>query len=176
MYNLKTAYEERDLAQYDSLLAPGFVFYLSPDDIHIAESLGRQVEIESHTNLFDADLVEALDVSFEVGTAEADSSRPDPLHPGQYLWTLTLTQTDLYIFGKAPMQHPDEPPGAYQVEDATEQFWLRRNGWQDPDTGERVWTIVEWRELSTPWALGESERMSPSVEHPSWGQVKFLFR
>jgi hypothetical protein len=149
LYNLRMAYDERDLSEYDSLLASDFTFFLSPDDIHIAERFNRFEEIEAHQNLFDADLVQQLRLTFDDVTSADVSLDPAKTSVQDSLWTTTLTNVDLYLFGKTPNEHPDEPPGAYQMDDGQEQFWFRRNSWKNPQTGDYIWTIVEWQELGT---------------------------
>ncbi|MCK4305499.1 MAG: hypothetical protein KAY24_14780 [Candidatus Eisenbacteria sp.] len=144
--NLKVAYDERDITEYDSLLAGDFTFILSPDDQNIAECFDRQQEIGVHENMFDGELVQTLRLTFDrvmesnIVFDEVKSTLEDPWY------TTVIMNVDLFLFGVTP-SHPDEPAQGYEMDNGQEQFWFRKNGWTDTE-GDSIWTIVEWQEIS----------------------------
>ncbi len=165
--NLLLAYEHRDHAQFDSLLDEEFVFYFAEEDHDIGKQLLKAAEIPIHEGMFHAEMIQALDLSFTAGDITLDEEKTTP---EDSVWVTTLSNVDLYLFGKFP-QFPDEDPWAFEMEDGRERFWFHRSGQVDPDSGEPIWTIVEWLELT-----GRSDvSASPAVERTSWGEIKALF-
>ncbi len=165
--NLLLTYEHRDAAQFDSLLDEEFVFHFSEEDQDIGVRLLRAAEIPIHEGMFDSEMIQALDLSFTAGDITLDEERTTP---EDSVWVATLSNVDLYLFGKFP-QFPDEGPWGFEMENGRERFWFHRSGEVDPDSGEPIWTIVEWRELT-----GKSDvSASPAVEQTSWGEIKALF-
>ena len=143
--NLKASYEERDIAEYDSLLARDFTFFLSPDDQHIEERFDRQQEIGVHENMFDGELVQDLRLTFDPVHESNIVLDEEKSTPDDTWYTTVITNVDLYLFGATP-GHPDEPAQGYQMENGQEQFWFRKTGWTDAE-GDSIWTIVEWEEI-----------------------------
>ncbi|MCK4305372.1 MAG: hypothetical protein KAY24_14130 [Candidatus Eisenbacteria sp.] len=173
--NLRVAYDEWDLAEYDSLFAADFIFFLMPDDQHIAEHFDRELEIAIHGNLFDTEFVQTLILMFETVTGEDITLDEARSTPQDSLWTAVMTNVDLLVFGVTP-GHPYEHPMGYEMEDGQEQFWFRKNAWTDPGSGEQVWTIVEWREIYTGGTrLGQALSVPPAGPS-SWGVIKALYR
>lgn len=137
--NLKTAYKERAVAEYESLLASDFTFVLSPEDAGqpgMPDQWGRNQEITIHQKMFDAELVQSLTLDFVVGSRIFD--------PADQLWTITIANVDLYLNGITP-DHPT--PTTYRVQDGTAKFWFRQNSWNAAGTTEPVWTIVKWEDM-----------------------------
>lgn len=141
--NLKTSYEERELAEYESLLATDFTFFYEDAQTHIPDSWSRQEEIDIHENMFDSDYVQTLRLDFDYGAVILDTLKSTPQDS---LWEMTITNVDLYLFGTSP-GFPDEAPQKYEMEDGIQRFWFRKNPWKDPGANEYVWTIVEWQEV-----------------------------
>jgi hypothetical protein len=137
--NLKAAYEERAIAEYESLLAMDFTFLLSQEDAQqpgMPESWGRQDEIGIHTNMFDSDRVEDLTLSFDAGSRVFD--------PTDGLWTITITNVRLRLYGETPGS--EEGPKEYKVDNGTSKFWFRENDWTEPETSNKIWSIVKWED------------------------------
>jgi hypothetical protein len=136
--NLKTAYRERETAEYESLLAMDFTFVLSPEDAGqpgMPSQWGRNTEIGIHQRMFDEGLVTYLALDFVVGDRVFDDT--------DQLWTVTITNVDLSLTGMTP-DHPT--PKSYSVLDGTSKFWFRQNDWTVPGTSDRVWSIVKWED------------------------------
>ena len=98
--NLKMAYHEREIAEYESLLAKDFTFVLSPEDAGqpgMPSQWGRNTEIGIHQRMFDADLVQSLSLDFIIGDRVFDET--------DQLWTITITNVDLFLHGMTP-DHP----------------------------------------------------------------------
>jgi hypothetical protein len=81
MKNLKAAYEQRDITEFDSLLDPVFTFFFSEEDQNIGERLNRDEEIGIRTTVDDS------------------------------LYVMTLTNVDLYLYGKTPQFPLEDPRG-----------------------------------------------------------------
>lgn len=141
--SLQRAYTERSAADYESLLAVDFKFYFCERDAQLGAMLTREQEAAIHRRMFASEEVLELRLDFSAGAAEPDEARLDPLVADRNLWTATLSAVDLLLV----RQPPSGPPIAMQVRDGVEQFWFRREERAEPDTGEPIWTIVEWREI-----------------------------
>ncbi|MFC1572800.1 PKD domain-containing protein [Candidatus Eisenbacteria bacterium] len=170
LINLKLAYDERNVSEYDSLLPPDFKFILAPDDQHLGEEFDRQDEISLHTNMFEADMVQELELDFQLGSLTLDEDRTTE---SDSLWTITITNVDLYLFGVTP-QMPDTPQG-YEMQDGMERFWFRKSGWSYLD-GNPIWKIAEWEELYFPTNSLARLRGPLPVEYDTWGSIKGMFR
>jgi hypothetical protein len=143
MKNLKAAYEQRDITEFDSLLDPVFTFFFSEEDQNIGERLNRDEEIGIHRGMFDSDMVQDLNLSFDMGAVTLDEERTTV---DDSLYVMTLTNVDLYLYGKTP-QFPLEDPRGYEMENGQERFWFHKRDYTHPVTKEPIWTIVEWLEL-----------------------------
>lgn len=142
--NLRTAYLLREAAQYESLLAKDFEFYFSEEDQHIAEKYTRDDEIGVHRRMFSSDEVQQLTLSFNASALTEDVNKPDPKYPDRNLWTITLTNVDLLL-----RRTELGAPKTYELQEGIEQYWFRQESWIDPDSGQKIWTIVQWKELSS---------------------------
>ncbi len=143
LLNLKTAYLLREVAPYESLLARDFEFYFSEEDQSIAEKLTRDEEISIHRNMFGSDEVQNITLSFTTGDLTEDVNKPDPRYPDRNLWTITLTNVDLTLRVVNEGQTT-----TYELQDGIEQYWFREEAWTDRKTGDKIWTIVQWKELT----------------------------
>jgi hypothetical protein len=160
------AYQERDLIEFDSLLAKDYRFYFAEEDQDLADSLTAEQEVGVHNNLFDSDYVAQLVVSFDMGQVTRDTLEWSPKDD---VWTMTITNVDLYVFGRTP-RFPEDELRAYEMEDGRQRFWFRRNPWTHGPSGDRIWTIVRWQEL-------ERDKTSPAApDESTWGQIKVAYR
>jgi len=157
LQNLMLAYEQLMPAEFESLLAQDFVFQFSDidvlDDDVPSDDLAREDEVGIHQRMFDNALVQTLTLSFEydISSLEVDELVSSP---EDTLWTLLLTNVDLFLYGGTP-QYPDEP-ASYELENGVEQFWFRKNSWTH-DNGDPIWTIVHWKEHNFGGGKREAE-------------------
>jgi hypothetical protein len=164
LHNLKQAYAERDLAEYDSLLAEDFVFILSEEDQQMPDmpdSWGRDIEILIHTCIFGSQYLQTITLEYEIGDTTWDAEE------GKY--AAVIQHVNLYLYGSTP-GHPTEVK-EYRVSDGRSRFWFRKNGWFSPGTQNSVWTIVKWQDNPV-----SSREASGGVESWSWGALKALCR
>ncbi len=143
MKNLMAAYELRDVTEFDSLLDQAFTFFFSEQDQDISEPYNRDVEIAIHGVMFDSDWVQDLTLSFDMGPLTLDEERTTV---DDSLYVMTLTNVDLYLYGKTPL-FPLEDARGYEMENGQERFWFHKLDYTHPVTKEPIWTIVEWLEL-----------------------------
>ncbi len=143
LYNLKQAYKLRNVAEYESLLAlrePAFTFVLSQDDQQdpgMPDQWGRQVEIDIHRNMFDADIVQTLTLDFVPLGQEWD--------PTDNMWSIMINNVNLRLYGTIPGQE-GEGAKELKVEASTSKFWFREEPWTAPGTSDNIWTIVKWED------------------------------
>ncbi|MCK4414790.1 MAG: fibronectin type III domain-containing protein [Candidatus Eisenbacteria sp.] len=168
MHNLKMAYAERAVAEYESLLAIDFTFLLCQEDASqpgMPDFWGQQDEIGIHMNMFDSDRVQTLTLSFDSWDRVFD--------PTDGLWTITIINVRLRLYGETP-GNEGEGPEEYKVDRGTSKFWFRENDWTEPGTESNVWTIVKWEDepIGTSLLVHEGR---PS-QFTSWGAVKNMFR
>ena len=140
LYNLKQAYKERNIAEYESLLAnPSFTFELSDEDQdkpEMPDNWGRDPEILIHSRMFDAEMVQQLTLDFIVGDVEWDAI--------QGMYSVLITNVNLYLYGSTP-GHPTEVK-EYRVTDSRSKFWFKKNPWTTGAERDSVWTIVMWED------------------------------
>jgi hypothetical protein len=145
--NLMAAYKEREIVEYESLLAPSFVFYFSEEDQsrpEIPESWGRNEEIEAHTGMFDGEFVQSLTLDFVYGDPVFDEDNFDGVDS---LWAVEVTNMLLELFG-TPRSHPDEAPQTYKVENGQVTFRFRKMPYLHKN-GSPIWMIKEMEETTT---------------------------
>jgi hypothetical protein len=139
LHNLKKAYEKRSIAEYESLLAKDFTFVLSAEDQQqqgMPDSWGRAPEIQIHTRMFDAELVQTLTLAFEVADSVWD--------PADGMYTALMSNVNLYLVGATPA-HPGDVK-EYRVSGGRAKFWFRKNPWTVAGKPDSVWTIVKWED------------------------------
>ncbi len=158
--NLAAAYAERDSAAFDSLLARDFGFFESEEDQEIGARWTLQNEHDAHARMFGSEDVLTLTLSFNLGTVVLDEERTTI---DDSVYVSIISNVNLLLYGLTPA-FPDEVD-EYLVLGAREEFWFRKNGWTDPEDGQPVWTIVEWKSLEP----------EASEEHYTWGEIKALF-
>jgi hypothetical protein len=159
LHNLAQAYEHRNIAEYESLLAKnGFEFVLSEESHRpdLPDSWGRDVEIQLHRCLFDAEHVQTLTLDFTVGDVEWDPVFGMP--------TVLIRHVDIYVYGSTP-GHPTDF-SERRVRDGSSRFWFVKNPWTTGAHGDSVWTIVRW----------EDSEHGSGEDSLSWGECKALCR
>jgi len=165
LYNLKQAYKERSVAEYESLLANDFTFILSEEDQArpgMLDNWGRAPEITIHSRMFDAEMVQTLTLDFNIGDVVWDAT--------QGMYTVLIDNVNLYLYGSTP-GHPTEVK-EYTVSASRSKFWFRKNPWTTGAAHDSVWTIVMWEDNPT----GSRGGMGAAVaDHTSWGSIKALY-
>jgi hypothetical protein len=167
--NLKAAYADRNLAEYESLLAlklPAFTAVRSqgdqaqpgmPDEW---SAWGRQTEIDIHRLMFDTTLVKTLTLDYTTGEPQRDAMGG--------MWSIAVTNVNLRLYGTIPGQE-DQGLQELKVEGGTSRFWFREESWNALGTGDKVWKIVMWEDR-TPGGLRIPGQPT------SWSEVKRLYR
>jgi hypothetical protein len=148
----------RDIAEYESLLAKNFEFVLSREDQQkpdLPDSWGREIEVQLHRRMLDAEYVQTLTLEFTVGDLEWD--------PAFGMLTLLARRVSVYIYGSTP-GHPTEV-SVNQVRDSCSRLWFVRNRWTTGSRQDSVWTIVRWEDQP----VADSCSVAGSF---SWGALK----
>ena len=167
--NLKAAYADRNLAEYESLLArndPAFIALLCPRDGGMPGwpderyCWGSQTEIDIHELMFDTTFVKTLTLDYTIGERQ--------WHGTIHMWSIPVADVNLRLCGIIPGRE-GEGVQELKVEGATSQFWFRKEPWTVPGARDSVWTIVRWED-PTP------EGLQTPGHTASWGEVKRLYR
>jgi hypothetical protein len=165
LHNLQKAYEQRNIAEYDSLLAKDFIFMISREDQqnpHFDDSWGKGEEVLIHTRMFDAEMVQTLTVAFVGAAAVWD--------PADSMYTVVISNVNLLLYGSTPA-HPIDVK-EYRVVNGRAKFWFRKNGWAASPKPDSIWTIVKWEDDAFARRAGGHP---PVSEEQSWGSIKALF-
>jgi hypothetical protein len=139
--NLKRAFNEREYAEYESLLAGDFTYYFSEEDQllpEIPESWEREQELEASRDLFNPACVPTLFLGFVYGDPCFDAEHFDG---ADSLWVVEVTDIDLE-FSVIPGCPPAIPPYWCRREDGKATFRFRRTKWFH-ENGQSIWTIQE---------------------------------
>jgi len=164
LHNLKLAYERRNLAEYDSLLAEDFIFILSEEDQQkpdMPDLWRHDTEVQIHTRMFDTEYVQVLTLAYEIGDSTWDAEE------GKY--AVVIQRVNLYLYGSTP-GHPTDVK-EYRISDSRSRFWFRRNGWLWPGTQDSVWTIVMWQDNPV-----RSREASAASSPATWGMLKAIYQ
>jgi hypothetical protein len=166
LHNLAMAYERRNLAQYDSLLAEDFSFVAAAEDRRwwpdLPQTWGHDSEVLIHARMFDAQATRTLTLRFVTGDLGWDAVEQMPAD--------SIHGVSLYLFGLLPDYPNDLKECRFHF--GRGKFWFRRNGWLWPGTRDSVWTIVRWQDYPE-FVL---PKRSAAAEMPmSWGVVKHFF-
>jgi hypothetical protein len=170
--SLREAYLNREIPDYESLLAVDFEFYFSEEDVQIAEKFTREEDLQAHGWMFQCESVEYVSLEFTMGELTLDPTKPDPARPGGFLWTITITNVDVTV-----RCHNDQgQPITYRHDDGADQFWFRQEERLEPGTDEPIWLIVGWKELTglSPDGQSDAGGNGPPAS-PTWGQIKSVF-
>jgi hypothetical protein len=165
LHNLQKAYEKRNIAEYESLLAKDFTFVLSVDDQErpgIPDSWGHDPEVLIHTRLFDPALVQMLTLTFVPVDSVWDTE--------DSIYTALISNVNLFLVGATPA-HPTDVM-EYRISNGRAKFWFRKNGWTVPGKADSIWTIVRWQDNPVG---GLATRGSAGVDPMSWGRLKAAF-
>ncbi len=167
LLNLKQAYNDRELAEYDSLLADEFTFVYKPDESTIEEYLDVTQELGIHAHIFGTQYVQELSVDFEIGSPTVDAGQTAP---GDTVWTVLMTGVHLMLLGTTP-DHPTVTE-SLELIDATQQFWFKKTGWTDPSSGLPILALVRWEDLGSTAGESNSRGSAPLT----WGGIKDMFK
>lgn len=171
LYNLKMAYQERDVDELAAVLADDFLFFFSEDDLQrFPDPYTRADEQVIHGAMFDPGWVRDLELDFHVGELTVDLGKTTA---GDTTWAAYLDQVELYLYGANP-QHPNEDPQGWRLQDGISRFWFKKTQGVDPGTGDPIWEITEWREIDNK----DGGLRSPTImaaESSTWGEIKSLF-
>jgi hypothetical protein len=139
LHNLQKAYEKRNIAEYESLLATDFVFQLSNEDVvghpEWPSQWGRDQEILVQSRMFDNESVQKLTLAFDVADSVWD--------PADDMYTTLISNVSLYLLGSTP-GHPEVKE--YRVVNGRSKFWFRKNPWTASGKADSIWTIVKWED------------------------------
>jgi hypothetical protein len=169
MANLRTAYEEQNLGEYESLFDQDqFIFVFSPADVGgqapLPPSWGWAEERASAGNMFADTLVKKIELAFTFETPRPVEEGDDP--PVDATHTTHLTSLDLIV----TMENPDTgEQDIYVIQGDRHDFFFVQDPGETQD-GQPVWKIVEWRDRSLGHAFGFTTTVT------TWGQVKALYR
>ncbi|HEX5131278.1 MAG TPA: hypothetical protein VFX92_02195 [Candidatus Krumholzibacteria bacterium] len=167
--NIECAYNERNIAEYDQLLDPGFVFFLADGDVNggLPVSWDRTTEIGANRCLFDW-----------VGCQNkplATSMQMDLLFENSLQWVSVIpssapdetwyTTTVFYNF-QVEVQ-PDTK--YYSYAGAKTQFTVRNAGTDEAPQ----WKLAEMRDLGA-YNLMTAAAARTSTQESTWGGVKSL--
>jgi hypothetical protein len=172
LYNLRLAYNRRDIAEIDAMLDTNFIFYLAPADVGggLPEQWGRAEEILYTSRLFDPNytgpnrcksLVADLDIDHGVqwNAVSPDSFVTETWHRASVAYDFQIDIDPDTQFSPASGSQCD--------------FTVRNIGTAaNPD-----FRLVEWHDLGAPNRLVASPGTPPTpVQSSSWGKVKSLYR
>jgi hypothetical protein len=166
LHNLQSAYEKRNVAEYDSLLAEDFTFLPAAEERRwwpgLPETWGHDTEVLIHVRMFDEGTVSHLTLRFTAGAVEWDAVEQMPSD--------SIHGVSLFLYGSSP-SHPSDP-SEDRLSSGRGKFWFRRNGWFWPGTRDSVWTIVRWQDYPE-FVLPKG---GPAADIPmSGGVIKYLF-
>jgi hypothetical protein len=177
LFNLQTAYNDRNINRYDELLDDDFVFYFSDEDVlnGFPHYWSRAAEINANKNMFDPNYsnpnqqpVQDLDLilTYPGGDDQwTPFDAPDQVkYPGETWYTKTVTYNLTLTL-----------PGDFQYISHNKQadFTLRAA----TKDSKQYWKIVVWRDdTGTGFAGLDRAEWSASASQPAtWGQIKAVF-
>jgi hypothetical protein len=166
--NIEFSYNKRRIDRYDEVLDTNFEFFLSPGDVRrgLPGHWGRAEELQYNTKLFDPNYSGEhrckriqMDLLFESGVQWIEVV--PGASPGEVWYMATVAYEFTFEM---------EPDDTFvSAEGSAAQFTVRNTGTVD----EPRWKLVECRDLGG--GLRGARRVA-SVEQPSWGGVKALYR
>ena len=147
LQELKVAYEARDLDRYSALFNSDFVFVFDPTDVlenpDLPQNWDWSAEHNATRNMFEADLVERIQVDFIVGTpALPDTHDVGTREFPEGTMKVLVTEVELSVDSRDPAGGENI---IYRCNGDQAMFFLY------PDTLEVVdgvpaWKIFEWRD------------------------------
>jgi hypothetical protein len=167
LFNLKLAYNQRNVAKYSNLFDDDYLFVFDPIDVvthGFPESWGRSDEIISATNLLDSlqnsdgYVCEHISLNFLAGAetpSQADST-----------WTeVTLSQVVLMADSR---HQSNADPLRYEVIGDQAKLSFVQTAETDPSSGLKIWKIIQW--------IDKPIGAKTAVETTTWGQIKANWR
>lgn len=165
--NLGRAYVERNSEQYARLFAEDFVFEFSPKDAANEEtprSWPRFDEMESARNLFADATVDRITLDLVVPTARP-AVAADLLPTTEGISVFEFDAVRLSVF----TENEEGDFIELRVDGDPCVFFLRDDG----DATAAKWQVVRWRD---EFYGALSPNAHAIVDHPTWGQIKNLYR
>jgi hypothetical protein len=179
LFNLQSAYNDRNIKRYDELLDADFIFYFSAADVQggvvSTEYWSRAAEINACKNIFDPNYsnpsqepVQDIDLLLVYPSGD-DQWTPNPApdqvrYPGE-TWYQKIVIYNITV----------QLPGDYQYVGLNKQaaFVLRAA----TVGSQQVWRIVTWRDdTGTNFRqVSRSDQAAGIAEDTTWGQVKALY-
>ncbi len=172
LYNLRLAYNRRDIAEIDAMLDTNFTFYLSSADVGggLPDQWGRAEEILYTSRLFDPNYAGANRCKNLVADFDIDHGVQWNAIPPDSL----VTETRHHATVAYDFQVDVEPDTQFQPAAGSQCDFTVRNIGTDANPDFR---LVEWRDLGAPSPLAASLETRPTpVESSTWGKVKSLYR
>jgi hypothetical protein len=174
--NLRTAYENQVLAEYDKLFSADYIFVFNPGDVGdpgnpTPQQWPRADEMDSARNLFADSRVELITLDWSPGALETH----DP-----YGWRVRVNEVNLNV----NTVNENGELWIYQVRGSYQVFFFREENETFPN-GKHKWTCTRWEDspigAGMAGALGAgmgamSDGGHPRVEETSWGAIKAHFR
>jgi hypothetical protein len=174
LYNLQSAYNDRNISRYDELLDDDFVFYFSAADVQngtVSSSYwSRAAEINANKNMFDPNYsnpnqqpVQDIDLALVYTQGDdqwTPSDAPDQVrYPGETWHQKTVTYS-LTV----------QLPGDFQYVGLNKQAaFVLRAATKD---SKLVWRIVTWRDDTGSTLRAQAAAVSAET---TWGQIKEVF-
>jgi hypothetical protein len=167
LYNLKLAYNQRDIEKYKALVHEQYTYVFDPRDVGhagIPESWGRADDILSATRLFgglpnaDGYVAQTITLDFEVGLDVQSGIDPH--------WRdVTLSQVRLLI--DCIHQSTEEPLRYEMLGDQADLSFVQTDE-IDPDSELRLWKIIYW--------VDKPVHAKTGTNPATWGRIKAAWR
>ena len=179
LFNLQSAYNDRNISRYDELLDAGFIFYFSAADVQggvvNAEYWSRAAEINACKNIFDPNYsnptqepVQDIDLLlvYPAGDDQWAPITPEDQvkYPGE-TWYQKIVTYNITV----------QLPGDFQYQGMNKQaqFTVRAATVES----KQVWQIVVWRDdTGTGFSeLVRTGQLAGIEQETTWGGVKALY-
>jgi hypothetical protein len=162
--NLRTAYEDRDIEDYERLFAEDFTFVFSPASIPephdpTPAQWGRNEEFTSTENMFRDELVDRVSLEWVIGVPE----HADSVMYGPRAWKVKVDTVNLQVDTRSAA-------GVrliLQVPGTTEMFYFRQEPSRLASDGRPSWFIFRWEDQPI---------LGLKVDQMSWGDIKYWYR
>lgn len=167
LFNLKLAYNQRNVAKFSNLFDDGYTFVFAPRDLggeqNIPLSWGKPDEILSATNLLDSlqnvggFVCESIGLNFISGTPVPNVEFP--------MWKdVTLSQIQLLVDSR---HQTTGVPLLYEVIGDQATLSFNQTDETDPTSGLKIWKIIQWIDKPVNHKTGASST--------TWGWIKAIW-